>query len=447
LKIEITATFDKLNNENQELMAMLDSNRSQVQNMRSALDNPALSGKTYETVSNRLTQLRIPAAQAHALAFDELHKSNCMNIAALGALPESSPGVLDVDELESVRSNLTDQNNQIALAAQRVNASNESESWLINRYDSLINLNNSLIKIIDGKIAAAHTYDSQSRGFYWNSVSTSYLILDQSCEAISSFISTGTIGDTSWTKGLDKLYERAQQEMYDRMALQISRDNEEVAFISSDYKFIYYNGEKWPILSPSTSVTYPSLSFVAPYQVIDVLPYERNVFNLGHFLRNFGGGGSNSSPSNGGLAVNQDNVQLFNSTSLVLGEASNFANSFESYNVMLTFSEDCNGNRIVSLVSREDRFLTEMTSTLGLSSIHFTPDPIRNDPNTITTVFYFNEQGELYQFLPRYPKDRVEIINFLNNPIDITETTFNNSAGPAGSYYSDWISGTLEEIK
>ena len=71
MRIEITTTIDALYAENRELLVLMENNYTQVQNMLSVLDSPTLSGEAYEALRERFLELRIPAAQAQAIAFDE----------------------------------------------------------------------------------------------------------------------------------------------------------------------------------------------------------------------------------------------------------------------------------------------------------------------------------------------------------------------------------------
>ncbi|MDR2672241.1 MAG: hypothetical protein LBC35_02915 [Coriobacteriales bacterium] len=454
MRINITDATATLKAENQGLFNEIESGLSQIAPMQTALEDPRLSGEAYTALANRLKNLRIPTMKAHVIAFSAIVDANAQNISALEALPTSSPGILDTDELDKTIDALRRKNAEITQVQAVLKKQDDIEWWLLNKYRALIELNNDTIHNLEQIKEAAFAYESFSASVYSSAQGAVSAILKGPKSSLASYLATGSLGDSSWAEDIDKAFFVAIANSYDQKMMQLSRENPDTMYLSGDYHFIFYNGKKYEINIPSSGESTDGPVMKARYNTVALLTFTFREFNVGSFLANFGNESTDVTPGQSGVAKNQGGINALNGATLISDLFDTYVKSHDETTIVFQFEEDCNGNRRVSILGNEKRFTGNYTLSQMYGSsyakdlyeaqtgkdaelpdlaydVHISFDEARSSEGAFTNYYFFDDNKNLQLGLIRYPQDKatITVVAGLTETIDVTDFMFTDIQG------------------
>lgn len=462
MRIDKTATIEALTSENDLLDTALFENLYQIVNLESALLDPRCAGNAYSSIADRIRNLRIPAAKTHNIVFEATIGANQLNIAEISSLPETGSGVLDTDECDKMILELENMNKQFQTMQDALNKNKKASSSQFMGFSNLIEVNNNAITELQAKKDAALQYAAKSSSFYAEAKQFAESLLQQSTNTATSYLNTGTYGDTSWTKDLSTAYENSIMKQYDRYMIKVSAEFPEEAFLSDDYKSIYHNGKKWAIDGPvnefPTFGSADSPAMTAAYVTVDTKTITVYHFNRAMFYANIGRNAESTKPNcDPRLKYSAQAVAEWNLASLVFDTVGNYSTANEKYEFTLQFKENGIGGQHVSLYSRDEKYVDTHSwvgrsgsyyGHMGSESVYtavtgkdtsfpntydlvYFPDAKKQEDGAPTHYHYFTEDGKMRKGFIRYPDDKVVVKVNLGSTevVDVTDWYFNAEHG------------------
>ncbi len=478
MRIDKGTARDLLVSENRSIDEQLSLNSAQVHKLTAVLSDERCSSDAYSAIAERVRGLRIPVAKAQFLALEAVRAGNEQNLAAIDALPETSPGILDTDTCQAMIDEVMLQNQRLYAQQESCQKGGLGESGsgaLFTLYSSMLSMNDAIVSRMNAMVDAAYTYEAASAAYYSAAQDSASSALRGATESVSSYLTLGTFGDTSWVAGAQEGYDKACVRQVERVMLGLSKDG--TMYLSPDFQHIYYNGKKWKIDSFLEEVDeYDkkpriSQSWGDPLHTVK-MPFS--VFNLAEFLAYFGNGTSNPNATqekSKGTQLSSKNGSTMAGLAIGAEVVGTAASSKHDYEIAFKFFDNGIGGYRVSILGKEEY----PTGARSLSTTYWKPgahmiaaemyekysgkssfietrydisieyDADRQAEGAYTSSFCFNDSGELVEKVIRYPKDRI-VINVdagLTESIDITDAVFANATGSPDKGFQDAINGKM----
>lgn len=271
--------------------------------------------------------------------------------------------------------------------------------------------------------------------------------------------------DTSWRAELAVRGAKVAE----AVMLEESRSDPEAVFVSGDRQYVYYQGRKWRIESPSDSEEpgfYTVWKRVYEDREIPFTEVEWAKILAGFGTDSVGGGG-------GGKGINIANEANGNILGLLSSSLENIKNSISSRKLVFRFEERPDGAGRVTILGKEpypqgslffsdcapsksdanilaSRIFEEETGEkalplVSLYDVLFTFDAARSDPESYTSVFYFGQDGSLEEQVIRYPEDKVQVmVGGLIPGADITDKFYSTAHGSADRAFAEKIRESID---
>ncbi|MDR0514221.1 MAG: hypothetical protein LBG81_03550, partial [Coriobacteriaceae bacterium] len=336
---------------------------AQIASLRGALRDPRCQGEAYSALSERMSAIRVPAAQAHCAALEAIRGADEENIALLSGLPETAPGILDVDKCLMVADDLRQQNGRLLGACNGLFGQGGAEARLFGQYQKVIALNEDMIGSLLEKKEAADRYSADSRRVYEAAECAVSAMLGKAQASVESYIANGDPADTSWFGSAALAFEAALGKRYDRAMMGLSEENEGIIYLSSDYGSIFYSGRKWTITGrPAQGGLQGTLgdAMSPSFREVETLVFTHEQFNVWRFMATFGSGFSDATPKNqdekGLLIYSKDSARTITAQGVGIQTLSSIGDAIDKYTFAFCFEENGLGEGRVSILERDAKY-------------------------------------------------------------------------------------------
>ena len=195
MRVEKNTLTNSIQDENKTIDGATKVCDGQISTLESALQDGMLQGEAYERIRDEITTLRLPLAKAQHNVFEALHYGNDDNLAAVPALPETSPGVADTDEAQQ---KIDELNHMNAGYQQQIDQAGSYADKVRSHCQPLIDANNGIIKEMQNTISKIQAYATASTGFY-SEANAAMQTLAAADQSVTSYTSGKGYGNLDWT--------------------------------------------------------------------------------------------------------------------------------------------------------------------------------------------------------------------------------------------------------